>query len=202
MSALVEFVHRLLTEGSVVLRQRPHLESAECEQAVAVLEKAYRDYRLDVAGPLLDFDRQTALAATAHLWFACWFLLVRDDPPEEVARCLHFPASPRTAAEHLSGDLVLRFLPQVYRRARGAAVDDVLTTTLAQTLRRWPLTGVLSEVAEAPLTAPELDGHSGLLLLYAERLAGNLKRAWVPAEGLGREQVERVFAERGLAVQS
>src|SRR5205823_131332 len=97
-------------------------------------------------------------------------------------------------------DLMLRFLPQVYRRARGIAVDDVLAATLAQTLRRWPLSGVLSDVAEAPLTPLDLNGHPGLLLLYAERLAGNVKPAWLPADGPVREQVDRVFAERGLTV--
>jgi hypothetical protein len=59
---------------------------------------------------------------------------------------------------------------------------------------------VLSYLAEEPLTPPDLDGHPGLLLLYAERLAANVKPAWIPADGPGREQVDRVFAERGLTV--
>ena len=63
-------------------------------------------------------------------------------------------------------------------------------------LRQWPLTGVLADVAEEPLTPPEFDGHPGLLLLYAERLARHEKPAWVP-HGKAFEYVELVFRELG-----
>jgi hypothetical protein len=56
---------------------------------------------------------------------------------------------------------------------------------------------VLSAVADPPRGDLEFDGHTGLQLLYAERLADNLKPAWVPAGGRCREVAELVFQERG-----
>ena len=44
---------------------------------------------------------------------------------------------------------------------------------MADVLRRWPLSGVLSDVVEAPIGPLEFGGHPGLMLLYAERLGDN-----------------------------
>ena len=67
---------------------------------------------------------------------------------------------PAGAGQHLSADLLLRFLAQVHRRARGLAADDLLTGRLEGVLRQWPLSGVLSEVVEGPTAPLDLDGKT------------------------------------------
>jgi len=197
MTPFVEFLRALLTDGRVVLRQRPAVEAAERAEARVLLADAYDDYRLDVAGPPLPFDAPTTLGMAERLWLACWFLVRRDEPPEAVERTLAPAPPPASAAQHLSADLVLRFLPQVHRRARALDAADGLTRLLAEWLRDWPLSGVLSDVDQPPRTAPEFDGHPGLLLLYAERLAERPRPAWVPA-GPALPYVELAYAERNL----
>ena len=64
-------------------------------------------------------------------------------------------------------------------------------------LRRWPLTGVLSDVAEPPTGDWSLAGHRGLELLYAERLASNFRSAWLPSEGRLRDVIEMVQRQQG-----
>jgi hypothetical protein len=210
VSPFADFLRLLLDEGSARLSQRPVVSAADREAAGAVLAAVYADYRLDVAGPPLPFEPRTAVAAAEVVWLACWFLLDHSDPPEELQRCLALPPpltlpSPpeggegrvrgATASQHLSADLVLRFLPQVHRRARGVAAD-VLTGLVARLLRQWPLSGVLADITEPPLTALELGGHAGLQMLYAERLTEAPRPAWVPS-GKALEMAELVFAERG-----
>ena len=73
----------------------------------------------------------------------------------------------------------------------------MLPASLATVLRQWPLTGILSDVAEEPLTALEFGYHPGLLILYAERLATNQKPAWFPKTDLAYEFVELVFGQQG-----
>jgi hypothetical protein len=191
MSALAAFLQRLLYEGKVLLRDRPHPVPSEAGEARAVLAHAYADYRLEVAGPPIPFDAETALAAGELVRQACWFLVHHGEPEEELQRTLHMPTGPATAAQHLSADLVLRYLPQIYRRARAHAPTDQLTVLLASVLRQWPLSGVLADVEEAPMTPLDFGGHDGLMLLYAERLARHKKPAWVPA-GRPLEYVEWV----------
>jgi hypothetical protein len=193
MTSFLDFLQPLFREGVVVLRQRPHL-GGERRQVLALLERTFADYRVEVAGPLLDFHPDTALAASELLAAACWFLVNHADPDTEVANSLTMPTPPATPAQHLSADLLFRYLPQVHRRARALAPDDRLAVSLAALLRRWPLSGVLSDVAEEPVTPLDFGGHHGLLLLYAERLARNEKPSWVPG-ARGFEYVELVFAE-------
>ncbi len=57
---------------------------------------------------------------------------------------------------------------------------DPLTLRLKDTLRRWPLSGVLANLDEPPFSPVELAGHPGLLLLYAERLVVRHLPAWLP----------------------
>jgi hypothetical protein len=199
MAAFTDLVRRLLDEGGICLREPPRLDPGERDAVLALLASAFEDHRLDAAGPAIPFAPECALRAVEFLAWSCWFLLHRGEPPEAVERSLPILPPPRAAAEHLSADLLFRFLPQVHRRARAVNPQDPLALRLEETLRRWPLSGVLADIDAPPLGDVELAGHPGLLLLYAERLAGRPRPAWA-AEGAVREYVELVFAERGLAV--
>jgi hypothetical protein len=195
----VEFLVRLLEQGSVALASRPRMTDADRPAATSALSAAFRDHALDVAGPAIPFDPAAALAAAEFVGKACWFLVSRDEHPDDVGKSLIFAAPADSAAAHLSADVVLRFVPPLHRRARAMAPDDILTDSLAKVLREWPLSGALSDVAEGPLTPPTFAGHAGLLLLYAERLATRPRPRWV-CEGAAWPYIELAFAERDLRV--
>lgn len=199
MASFAGFLHGLLTEGAAVLCGRPHAAGDERAEAESLLAEAFADHRLDIAGPPIAFNAATALSAAERLWFACWFLLRHGETPAEVEKCLGPCTPPVTASQHLSADLVLRFAPQVYRRASRADAADLLTKWLQRLLRTHPLSGVLSDIEEGPLTPVHLEDHPGLLLLYAERLAENPRPAWA-VEGPAAPYIEMVFAERGLTL--
>jgi hypothetical protein len=180
MSALTEFVRRLFDQGEAVLKAPPDSSPSQHEEATAFLREAFAAYRLQIAGPVLEFDAATAVSASQFLWHACWFLVNRSEPTEVLNQRLVLPNWPTTASQHLSADLVLRYLPQVHRRTRALAPGDFLVQLLGRVLREWPLSGVLAEVDEEPTTDLDFGGHPGLMLLYAERLAQNLKPSWLP----------------------
>jgi hypothetical protein len=196
MSSLGEFLRRLFDDGRVVLRDRPVASTGERADALVVLEAAFADHRLDVAGPPIEFDAPSALAASELVRQACWFLVSRSEPVEEMERVLIPPTPPQWSSEHLSGDLSLRFLPQVHRRARSIAPADRLASILTEVLRAWPLSGVLSDVEEGPTDLGSLGSHPGLLMLYAERLSKNEKPEWMP-RGLAMDYVELVYDSLG-----
>lgn len=201
MTAFTDLLHGLLHDGSVRLREPPQLHDRERESVLALLASAFADYRLDIAGPPIDFAPNMALHAALWLTQACWFLLHRGEPDEVVIRTLTALPEPRSASEHLGADLLFRFLPQIHRRARAANPKDPLTLRLEDTLRRFPLSGVLADLDDSPLVPVELASHSGLLLLYAERLAQRPRLAWLPGEA-GMPYVELVFSERHVTVPS
>jgi MoxR-vWA-beta-propeller ternary system domain bpX4 len=198
MTPFHEFLNQLLNEGRVVFRSTRAPHDRPRPQDIAVLEKAYLAHGLSVAGPDIPFDPAVAFSAAELIRQASWALVNHDDRISHLKKCLTMPIAPVTPAHHLSADLTLRYLPQIFNRARVLDPCDPFVDLLRELLRRWPLSGAISDVAEAPLASLDFGGHLGLLLLYAERLAVNDRKAWRPAEGgPGWEQYELVIQERG-----
>src|SRR5262245_2991072 len=125
MPAPAELLRQLLETGSVVLRARPRLAVEHHPAVAALLREKYSALQLDVAGPPLAFQADVAMRAAEVTLAACWFLVHHDEPADELQRSLALP-SPQSTADHLSADLLLRFLPQVHLRARARAPADTL----------------------------------------------------------------------------
>src|SRR4051794_14913454 len=191
MADLEEFLARLLREGAVVFRSRPGPTRGAPAGVADLLARAYEAYRLDVAGPPIPFDVEVACEAGELVRQACWATVSRGERVADLAARLAMSRPPGRPSDHLSADLLLRYLPRVYRRVRASSPHDPLAGLLADVLRRWPLSGVLVGFDEPPLTPPELGGHPGLLLLYAERLVAHGRPAWEPV-GAGLDYLELV----------
>ncbi len=148
-----EFLTELFDEGKIVFRTAPR--DRPSPSAVAVLAEAFQALSITVAGPPIAFDPQIACAAAEFLRQSAWALVSRDDRTRDVEKRLKMPDCPLTPARHLSADLTMRYLPQVLRRVRGLDPSGSLVARLASVLRAWPLSGVLSDVKEAPLVPVE-----------------------------------------------
>jgi hypothetical protein len=185
-----DFARAFLEDGAVRMKAPPVLDAG----AGTVLARAWERYVLSVPGRPLVFDPRTAMRALEVAAWACWLLVSRDEPPDEVARRIMLPDG-----DPASADLVLSRLPYVLRRARLIGAGDALAAALEGLLRRWPLSGVLADITPGPTVPVGLGGHEGLLLLYAERLAANPRPAWAVA-GPAMPYIELVFGQRGLPV--
>src|SRR5438105_15884697 len=114
MCALTGFLQGVVYAGRLLLREP--LPAAPDVGATRLLEEAYCIHAMSVAGPPIPFDVATATAAGRVLYRTTWYLLNPNAVVE--ADGLAMPSDPRTAAQHLSADVVLRYLPAVHRRAR------------------------------------------------------------------------------------
>jgi MoxR-vWA-beta-propeller ternary system domain bpX4 len=198
MDAFEEFLGPLFEEGRIIFRRKPDPVTAPSSGAIGLLERAYADYRLDIAGAAIAFDAGIAGAAAEVVRQASWALVSHQDRVKDLERRLAMPHPPSTASHHLSADLVLRYLPQVHRRARALDPSDALVGLVKRVLRSWPLSGVLAGLDEGPTAPLDLGGHEGLMLLYAERLSGRATSmsAWRPS-GRALDYVELIAAEAG-----
>jgi hypothetical protein len=197
MMGLDDFLERLLNQGKIVFRSAMAAIEKPSPRAAGALTEAYEVFSLSVAGPRIPFDLQTACDAAELVRQSSRALVNREDRAKELAKRLRMPGSPATPSQHLSADLVLRYLPQILSRARGLDPADPMIGLLEQVLRRWPLSGVLSDVGEVPLLPLDFQGHPGLLLLYAERLVDNDRPAWRPVRpGPGWDYYELVLVDR------
>jgi hypothetical protein len=180
MATFQEFLTQLLDEGKIVFRSAKPPQDRPTERDVATIADAFATSARSVAGPPLAFDAPTACEAAELVRQASWALVNREERVADLRRRLRMTTAATTPAQHLSADLLLRYLPQIVRRARALDATDPLIEILGDLLRRWPLSGVLSDVEEGPLVAAEFGGHPGLLLLYAERLSANDRPSWRP----------------------
>lgn len=193
----VDFYRQLFETGVASFLARPHPKEKPDKATAELLRVRFAQHRADVAGPVIDFDIESAWSAAQFSALACWFLVSRNEPTEELSRMLTKLKAPRSAAAHLATDLSLRFVLVVYKRAGVLNSEDALTRILGETLRDCPLTGVMAEKLEAPTGDLELGGHPGLRMLYAERLSNHFKAEWIPAPGPTRETAEWVFQQAG-----
>jgi hypothetical protein len=180
MAPFEQFLSQLLDDGKVVFRSTGPPEGRPTGRDLARLAEAFATHALDVAGPPIAFDPQTACEAAELVRQSSWALVSRAESIPDLRRRLSLSGTPTSPAQHLSADLLLRYLPQIIKRARGLDPTDPLIEILGEILRRWPLSGVLSDIEDGPLVPPEFAAHPGLLLLYAERLAANDRPAWRP----------------------
>lgn len=187
MPAFADWLHGVLTDGESVQPDSPDPTAADHPTARKLLSEAFADASLDLAGPPLPFEPDTALAAARLLAVACWRVATGETTPLPAVR------EPTSPAAHLSADVTLRFLPSVHRRAR--AVNTPLAEELAEVLRRFPLSGVLADLDGSPVKPPAFD-HVGLTQLYADRLTTAPRARWLPPLGPGREWAEKAFADR------
>lgn len=200
MSMFHEFLAQLLDQGKVVFRSTRVPHDRPSARGVAILAEAFETTCLSVAGPRVAFDPAVACAAAELVRQASWAVVCHGERMADLEKRLKMPAMAATPSQHLSADLMLRYVPQILRRARGLDPSDPLIELLATILRRWPLSGVLSDVDEGPLVPLDFGGHSGLLLLYAERLLANDRPSWRPQQpGKTWDYYELVLDEHGRA---
>lgn len=176
-----DFLAELLEEGRIGFRSGNAPLTGPSADDLARLAGEFATASLSMAGPAVGFEPRVAWEAAELVHGEAWALVNRGERPEALRHRLRMPGTPTTASEHFSADLLLRYLPQILRRARGLDPTDPLAEILAESLRRWPLSGVLSDVEEPPVGPLDFGDHPGLMLLYAERLASNDRPGWRPS---------------------
>lgn len=177
--SIAPFLQILFERGEVVFRKPPAAMPFRDPDAMVILQREFDRYVLDLPGSAPPFDANVALRAADVLRWACWFSLSREEDPEGIEPRLDLPGRPSKPSEHFSADLSLRFLVRVHTRARALHPADVLVRALENTLRRWPLSGVLCDIADAP-HGLDLGLHEGLMLFYAQRYAARPRPGWEP----------------------
>src|SRR5262249_39693519 len=148
MTSFHDFLTQLLNEGRVVFRSNRAPRDRPRPEDIALLAEAFQAYSLSVAGPPVPFDPAIGYSGAELIRQASWALVNHDDRISHLKARLEMPIDPVTPAHHLSADLTLRYLPQILNRARVLDPGDPLIELFNGVLRRWPLSGVLSDLAE------------------------------------------------------
>lgn len=191
------FIQSLLWEGRLLVEPAPFWEPNAA--AVTLLEEAFAERALDLAGPPLEIALDVMVAAVKVVYRFGWYALHANVVLPEDDQSLKMPLVPQTPSQHFSADVVLRFLAALHARVKKQAPQDGLGKQLQTVLRDWPLSGVLADIVEPPAIPVDFGGHPGLCYLYAERLAQKERPGWLPS-GSTLEYVELVWDALGKDV--
>jgi hypothetical protein len=141
--SLTAFITTLLADGVGAAPAPGEISSSDRIETADVLETFELDWRLNMPGEAPAFHRDTATWAAIAFYRACQYAVFRDEGPEfrweplagENELCQRPEA-------HYSVDLVFRFLPDLLRNVRAAAIADPLGEEILAWARRWPLSSV------------------------------------------------------------
>ncbi len=135
-----------------------------------LLEDEHDAAAADWPGPAHGFHEPAARWGAAMLVLGCWAHLNRDAGEEEVANWLsrQMP-EPELPAAHVSADICLRHLPELYRMAAARSPDDSLLRELARIACVAPLASAGFPPAEAP-ALDVLRGDPGAWRVYVDRV--------------------------------
>ncbi len=135
---------------------------------------------MDLAGSPSHIDMSIAERAADVTRRACWLTLSNVEDEDEIRHMIRFEGTPQNAAQHLSADLCLRFLPRIHKRLRAAKPDDAVVSIIENILKRWPLSGILCDIADPPVA---INLHNeAVMRLYAQRFSQHPKDNWKPAD--------------------
>ena len=193
------FLTNLFDNGTVQVSKAREIPPGEREAAQRLLTEFERVFRLTLAAEPPPLDAGLAGAAARTLYRLCQCLAHRELMPDDMlVREERLPQHPRTAGDHYSADLALRFLPDIWRLAKEAAEGDPLLTTIRQMAARWPL----SSIGIPDLPAPVIDGiagHPSLRTLYVDRIIERRDRSRLGDPRIREAFLTAIGAHRELA---
>lgn len=170
MKELAIFVGALNGAGVIRLANatRP---SQEIEPLLPILRDLHKQAELAFPGAAPPLHPEAAAWAFATLYRACQCMVFRaiDEATILSDLCAYGGSEPDSAAAAFSVDLAFQHLPEIYRLAKAASVNDPLVAKLETLAVQWPLSAV--GVAGIACDLPEyLANHSGMRQYFTDRI--------------------------------
>ncbi|MFN0292524.1 hypothetical protein [Pedobacter helvus] len=137
--------------------------------SLALLSEYYRTDSLDMPFITPLFHADAALWAAKYIYRATQLILLRDIGEEQIKSLLVDELSANTPEEIYSADLMLRFLPDLFKLASGISPEDPLVSKLRETAKKWAFSSVGMDEIVVKAPAPVL-ANPTLRQAYIDRV--------------------------------
>lgn len=134
----LEAIQRLRqTEAMILLDKIFDISTVENQKVIEFLSAEYEKEKWTYPSVAPLFEPSAALWGAKTMYFACQYLLNRNEEIAAVKVKLTDFEGEVSAGAMLSADLCLRFLPQIATQARLMNADDPLFEVLEKILKKW-----------------------------------------------------------------
>ena len=164
------FLIDLIQTGQVTVpNQIVDFDAYTSDRAIILLEEYYRADALAMPYTAPGFDPEAALWAAKYIFSTIQLVLLRDIGEEKLNQLLVDYNGQYTSEAVYSADLMLRFLPDIFRFASGLSPEDPLIYKLKAIARHWPFSTIGIANIDVVIGNTILD-HPSLRVAYIDRL--------------------------------
>jgi hypothetical protein len=166
------FLHDLIENGRVTVPLAPEKALQPSVDLESLIRRLDDESRLELAFTPPELSIDAAVWALEFIENACRFLVYRELDETIIADRLRANCPVRRAVSRTySVDLLLRYLPDVTRMAKGVGENDPLVKHLQQAAADWPLSSVGTAVIACDSEELELIlADPSLCQLYVDRI--------------------------------
>lgn len=164
------FLIDLIQTGQVTVpNQIVDFDAYTSDRAIILLEEYYWADALAMPHTAPNFDPEAALWAAKYIFSTIQLVLLRDIGEEKLNQLLTDYKGACTSEAIYSADLMLRFLPDIFRFASGLSPEDPLIYKLKAIARLWPFSSI--GIADINVTiGDKILDHPSLRVAYIDRL--------------------------------
>ncbi len=180
---LTEFISSLINKGDVTVAPAiVPFDPEDLRVAGIHLKQYYDDDSTEMPGQVPPYDPTAALWAASYLYRAIQFIQLRRLGEMEIKLHLQLFSGTQTPSAAYSADLILRYMPGLFKLARGLSPEDPLVKELEIMAAQWPF----SLAGSKDIVTDDLSlilQHPSLKMAYIDRIihARNIRKCSHPA---------------------
>jgi len=164
------FLTDLVQGGNVIVpRTISPLDESDVQAALVILREFYERDVMTMPGDTPAFHEEAAAWAARYVFYVSQLILLRDVDGNIMQGYLSPFEGERPAEAIYSADLLLRFLPDLFRLSSGLSPGDPLVENLKQTALAWPYSSIGLKDVTAGIP-PEVLNNNSLKLAYIDRV--------------------------------
>jgi hypothetical protein len=142
-TAFIDTIYRLRNNEEIVVFEKQFTTSEVEEKEVAFfLETEFENESADYPVNAPPFHQPAALWAAKIIYFGAQLLLFREETAKDISVLFPKYNNQKTAAEHLSADICLRFLPYLVNKLKEIDPEDLLIKRMETIMMEFPYSAV------------------------------------------------------------
>lgn len=157
-------------EELILFTDKYIISSTEEREVISYLEKEYHTESLEYPYVTPVFNATAALWSAKTIYYAAFFMLCRNDNASKLVEVLKEYKNIPTASEHLSADLLMRFLPSIYNDLKSWDAQDAILPILEMHMQKFHYSSIGTDITIADDDVTELFKDNCFKQLYINRV--------------------------------